>query len=1339
MPPAPAPGLPADLADALLSLLDEVDEALAWFDADGLLRWCNPAAARGAGLAPGQGGAAVATLLGGPAAAWLKAALKAPGRVETTLRTPQGRRWRSRVWSLGTGRVWRLHELGSGASEVPLAKAAATRQAPAAADSAQAAVVQMLWTTAFPAALQDAQYRLVDVNEAYCGFTGRTREALLGRDPIELQPPEDREGNLLARAESAAQAQDAAIPVLRRRLVDAAGVERWFSQLALNLSPADRPPLWLVLLLDQSGEVAAREHARRVQDELAHWFELSGTGMLVYDHSGLIVRSNAAFEALVERVPEVLDEAAPELQALLAWQPAPAPQKGAEPPVPPGADPARGQPEPPLQPGAAVLERQALLPLADGRRRRLQARLSSYATGPGERRVMAVVEDRSAEDERDLAQLEMGMLMDTASIGVATYDPARGWLAPNAGGRAGRAGREGKSGRGAAARSSATATPGGALMGISRDLVEPASLPEYERLQRALRQGERTEVRYAVRHPELGPRWLLTRVEPGALSGGRPTTSVVTLDVTEQERAQRRNEQLLRELTTILDGSTAGIAYLRGPLLVRCNRRFERMLGFEPGAAAGASLDEILGRQPGHAALAVQAVQAMDAGQAFEAELEMSPATEPGPAAVWFSLSVRRAEPAGEGDEPEAVAVLTDISRLKSQQAELEQLLRERELMFSLSDVGIAYLRGARIERANQALALLTGYAGPELTTLDAAELYASARECVDFEARVAQALRSHGRFSGERRLRRRDGSLVWVQVALRPVDAEHADSAEAGVICSFVDVDERYRARVTLAAQAERTRAILDSVLVGIVTVGTDGGIAWMNRSARRMFSGELADFVGEPISGVATPEADHPLRRADWFERLAEGQSETFECRLQGRDGRTFWVVGNAVVTRGEGAGGAQLTFALLDIERRRQAEVRIAQAQSLMQRVIQTAPMAIALFDADSLSVLQLNHAAAAFFQRPVDEVLGAVPEAACSPALARALRGWLQAAAQGPSAASDMAGHTAAESRPHEWRDEPAPGTPNAAEAVRVWDCRVVPLAEATLPEDGAPAAGQLLLVASDVTEQRAAERARLQAAITQREALVREVHHRIKNNLQGVAGLLRQNAARHPELADSLNEAVGQVQAIAQVYGLQVGAGGPLQVISVLRAIAQSVSRTFGRPILVQQGPVDVARQGPLDFDPPPAEAVSPRQPELPYDAPEDLAHELPEAESIPVALTVNELFTNAIKHGRGMQVHCRVWAEGEAVLIAVYSRSQLPPGFELARIRGGVSGLGLVRALLPRRSATLDLRAADELARAGPAVVAEVRLSPPSVRLPAPAPQAQDTVPAPARPGHTAG
>jgi two-component sensor histidine kinase len=218
------------------------------------------------------------------------------------------------------------------------------------------------------------------------------------------------------------------------------------------------------------------------------------------------------------------------------------------------------------------------------------------------------------------------------------------------------------------------------------------------------------------------------------------------------------------------------------------------------------------------------------------------------------------------------------------------------------------------------------------------------------------------------------------------------------------------------------------------------------------------------------------------------------------------------------------------------------------------------------------------------------------------------------------------------------------------------------------------------VASDVTEQRAAERARLQAAIAQREVLVREVHHRIKNNLQGVAGLLQQNAARHPELSAVLSEAVGQVQAIAQVYGLQVGASGPLEVAGLLRAIAASVQRTFGRPIAV---------------------TVVGRVPHL-----------LPEAEAIPVALTVNELLTNAIKHSHGGDVSCRLTVHGDDVRIRVASAGTLAAGFDLAQVRGGVSGLGLVRALLPRRSSGLSL------VQEGAEVVAEVELRPPSVRLP---------------------
>jgi PAS domain S-box-containing protein len=495
------------------------------------------------------------------------------------------------------------------------------------------------------------------------------------------------------------------------------------------------------------------------------------------------------------------------------------------------------------------------------------------------------------------------------------------------------------------------------------------------------------------------------------------------------------------------------------------------------------------------------------------------------------------------------------------------------------------------------------------------------------------------------------------------------AEQPSAGTIVSFVDVDDRQRARESLVQQADRTRAILDSVLVGIVTVG-DAGIEWMNRSARRMFGGELADFVGAPISVVAGDELDHPLRRTDYGETLEEGQAETFECRLRARDGRHFWVVGNVVVT-GQSTANRQLTYALLDIERRRQAEVSIVQARASLQRIIETAPLAIALFDAASQQVVQLNQMAATFAGRPMKEILGRVPSQ------------WLP----GPEGAKLSADLHRALATPGSVQRELRRAADTAVSgsegegAHSVWDIRIVSLRSA------ADAPDQLLMVASDVTAQRAADEARLAAAIAQREMLIKEVHHRIKNNLQGVAGLLQQSASRHPEAAGAIAEAVSQVHAIAQVHGLQVGVTGPMRVRGVVEAIAASVQRMFGRTIHVEvQGP-----------------------------APHRFA--LTEADSIPIALTVNELFTNAIKHSApaageaATDIRCRIDCTDRTVAIAIANHGSLAPGFSLPGIPAGVSGLGLVRSLLPRKGARMSIEAR------GDSVVARLELAPPAVAL----------------------
>ncbi|RZL09862.1 MAG: PAS domain S-box protein [Rubrivivax sp.] len=589
-------------------------------------------------------------------------------------------------------------------------------------------------------------------------------------------------------------------------------------------------------------------------------------------------------------------------------------------------------------------------------------------------------------------------------------------------------------------------------------------------------------------------------------------------------------EPLLRELTTILESSPAGIAYIRGDTLVRCNRRFERMLGLTAGTLTGQQLDALLGHDARIQRVVIESLAHLQNESQYESELEI---VVPGLPTMWYALSIKRL---GTSTNPlEAIAVISDITRIRMQKAQLEALGRD-------------------------------------------------------------------------------------------------------------------------LALQADRTRAILDSVFVGIVTMGA-GGISWMNGSARRMFGGGLADFVGQPLSTVATPDLDHPFRMTDYLDDLLDGQSHTFECQVVGRDGRVFWVVGNAVVTLSE-AHERQITYALLDIERRRQAEARSAEAEATLKRIIEMAPMAISVHEAPTLRVLQANKSASGFMQRNAAQALGEALEDIYPAPRARLLRAEMMAALD--------------TNKPQHREHQVDTGKGSS----QIWDVNYLPLSS-----DGQPA-DQLLVVASDITEQRAAEKARLEAAIAQREMLVREVHHRIKNNLQGVAGLLQQIAQRKPEVAPAIAEVVGQVQAIAQVYGLQVGSSGPLRLHSVVDAIASSVQKTFGHPITLR------------------------------FEGAQSSEWLLPEAESIPIALSLNELLTNAYKHSdRRTPVDCVLSSDEHGVSIRIRNVGSLPAGFTMDRIRGGVSGLGLVRALLPRRSSSIQLhQEADQ-------VLTQLKLTPPGINL----------------------
>jgi two-component sensor histidine kinase len=225
--------------------------------------------------------------------------------------------------------------------------------------------------------------------------------------------------------------------------------------------------------------------------------------------------------------------------------------------------------------------------------------------------------------------------------------------------------------------------------------------------------------------------------------------------------------------------------------------------------------------------------------------------------------------------------------------------------------------------------------------------------------------------------------------------------------------------------------------------------------------------------------------------------------------------------------------------------------------------------------------------------------------------------------------------------------------------RWWLVHLVPLRE---PSDGSL---RLLLLAQDITAIKNEQEAKLahQKALTA--VLLREIHHRIKNHLQGLVGLLRFHAGSAASMDDLIESVSGHILSIAAVHGLLSAREGSIEIAELVEGIVDSMR---GGPHV------------PLRFSATPAEGP-----------PVVLSQD----EAVPLAVSVGELLTNAIKHTRaepGAAVEVSVACAGGSFDLTIRNHpAGLPEGFRLPEATAPPSGLVLIRTLLPRETTLLEL------------------------------------------------
>ena len=177
----------------------------------------------------------------------------------------------------------------------------------------------------------------------------------------------------------------------------------------------------------------------------------------------------------------------------------------------------------------------------------------------------------------------------------------------------------------------------------------------------------------------------------------------------------------------------------------------------------------------------------------------------------------------------------------------------------------------------------------------------------------------------------------------------------------------------------------------------------------------------------------------------------------------------------------------------------------------------------------------------------------------------------------------------------------------------------------------------------------------------RDTLVKEVHHRIKNNLQGIIGVLRRYSEIHPELTEPINQAIGQVQSVAVIHGLQGRTGmSKVRLCELTSAIASGKEALWNKSIAV-----DI----PSNWSP----------------------FVIIETEAVPIALILNELIANAIKHGAdGMvSISLRNGLDTDSAIVAIHNAGLIPAGFGLNSSAPLGTGLKLVSSLMPQFGARL--------------------------------------------------
>jgi two-component system, chemotaxis family, CheB/CheR fusion protein len=199
---------------------------------------------------------------------------------------------------------------------------------------------------------------------------------------------------------------------------------------------------------------------------------------------------------------------------------------------------------------------------------------------------------------------------------------------------------------------------------------------------------------------------------------------------------------------------------------------------------------------------------------------------------------------------------------------------------------------------------------------------------------------------------------------------------------------------------------------------------------------------------------------------------------------------------------------------------------------------------------------------------------------------------------------------------------------------------------------------ILLAIEDITDRRQAEIS-IRDSLTEKEVLLREIHHRVKNNLQIVSSLLslQSNRVGDPQAIAILQDSQNRVQAMALIHEslYQSSNLANLNFAEYVQTLVNNLFTSYNVDRETVALHIDVVPEIAIDVD-----------------------------RAVLCGLIINELVTNALKHGLGGDLNGKVQvklgqSDNDLLTLSIENNGrELPPDFDLSNVRS--MGLSLVRS-----------------------------------------------------------